>query len=102
MALPGKDMQNEIQFDFTKAQNLITVLEDCKKRLAAAAKEINSAAPSPDWWFDEAMWAYKDRFRELLPNINEYELVVNDALNYLKKVSAAKSDFEKKAKNRFK
>ena len=94
-------MQNEIQFDFNKAQNLIAVLEDCRNRLAIAAKEIKSAAPNGSWWLGMSQLAFMERFFETLPNINEYERVVNDTLNYLRKVSSAKSDFEKKGKNRF-
>ena len=97
-------MQNELQFDFNKAQDLAAVLQDCRSRLAIAAKNIKTAAPAPTclWWHDEAQKAYAERFLEALPNMDDYERIVDDTLNYLKKVSFDKSEFEKRGKNRFK
>jgi len=95
-------MQNDIKFDFNRAQNLIAVLEDCKKRLTAAAVEIKSAAPDESWWAGPSQQAFAERLLEALPDLDDYGSVVDDTLNYLKKVSDDKSDFEKKGNARFK
>ena len=93
---------NNIQFDFNKAQSLIDVLEECKKRLTAAAEEIKSAAPDESWWSGLSQQAFAERLSESLPDMDEYGSVVDDTLNYVKNVSNDKSEFEKKGKNRFK
>jgi len=95
-------MQNNIQFDFNRAQNLIDLLKDCKKRLTAAAEEIKSAAPDENWWAGPSQQAFAERLFEAFPDLDEYGGVVDDTLNYVKKVSEDKSDFEKKGKARFK
>ena len=95
-------MQNELQFDFIRAQSLIAVLEGCKKRLTVAANDIKEAAPTGDIWVGKDQAEYMAQFEKDLPNLDDYKSVVNDTLNYLKKVSNGKSDFEKRGKNHFK
>ena len=97
-------MQNEIQFDFVKAESLISTLEGCRNTLSNAAKEIKLAAPVSNtiWWIGESQEAYAERFSAALPDLYDYGSVVDDTLNYLKKVSSDKSNFEKKSSKLFK
>ena len=95
-------MENEIQFDFVKAQNLISTLEGFRTKLGIAARDIKTAAPvACAWWIGESQEAFAERFREAFPDMDDYGRVVDETLNYLKKVSSDKSSFEKMSRKLF-
>ena len=96
---------NELKYDFAKAQSLLDLINECKQVLDETAQVLgNESANAPNWWKGISFDAFQAKYMSGSGGKSLASSLANktDALGKrLSKVSYMKKDLEKKVKGSF-
>ena len=98
-------MEGDITFDYSKAQSLLNVLDECKRGFDELSQMLTQDVSEVNQWWEGGSY---DAFIEKYNGSGGVKSVINDAsekvketIRFLNEISEAKNDFERKSEQLF-